>query len=90
MIDHQYKRVYIRGMNTATELLKQIRTATKMSQNALAKRLQVSQPTVNRILKGQPDCKGATLNAIVALHAEITAQGKPVSAPVPTVASEVA
>ncbi|MGF6444365.1 helix-turn-helix domain-containing protein [Paraburkholderia youngii] len=62
-------------MNTATELLTQIRAATKMSQKALAVRLRVSQPTVNRILKGQPDCKGATLTAIAALHAEVTAPG---------------
>lgn len=77
-------------MNTATELLTQIRTATKMSQKALAKRLRVSQPTVNRILKGQPDCKGATLTAIVALHAEIATQSKPGSPPVPAAVSEVA
>ncbi|MBB5443656.1 MULTISPECIES: helix-turn-helix transcriptional regulator [unclassified Paraburkholderia] len=76
-------------MNTATELLTQIRAATKMSQKALATRLRVSQPTVNRILKGQPDCKGATLTAIVALHAEIATQGRPGSPPVSTAASEV-
>jgi predicted transcriptional regulator len=61
-----------------------------MTQKALAKRLRVSQPTVNRILKGQPDCKGATLTAIVALHAEVATQRAPGSRPVPTAAPEVA
>jgi transcriptional regulator with XRE-family HTH domain len=52
-------------------LLREIKSATDWSEPRIAAELGTSQPTVNRILNGQPDCKGATLRAIVELHGRI-------------------
>jgi hypothetical protein len=52
-------------------LLREIKSATEWSEPRIAAELGTSQPTVNRILNGQPDCKGATLRAIVDLHARV-------------------
>jgi hypothetical protein len=54
-------------------LLREIKSATDWSEPRIAVELGTSQPTVNRILNGQPDCKGATLRAIVELHGRICA-----------------
>jgi transcriptional regulator with XRE-family HTH domain len=50
-------------------LLKEIKSATGWSEPRIATELGTSQPTVNRILRGQPDCKVKTFRAITALHA---------------------
>ena len=52
-------------------LLGEIKSTTGWSEPRIASELGTSQPTVNRILNGQPDCKGATLRAIVDLHAKV-------------------
>ncbi len=57
--------------NTAAELLATIKTNTGLCEVAIAHRLNISQPTVNRILRGKSDCKGSTLIAIQAWWAEI-------------------
>lgn len=57
-----------------TALLHFIRAATCWSEPRIAKKLGVSQPTVNRILNGQGDCKGSTLQAIRALHQQVALQ----------------
>lgn len=54
-------------------LLGEIKSTTGWSEPRIASELGTSQPTVNRILNGQPDCKGATLRAIVDLHAKVCA-----------------
>jgi len=54
-------------------LLREIKSATDWSEPRIAAELGTSQPTVNRILKGQRDCKGATLRAIVELHGRVCA-----------------
>jgi transcriptional regulator with XRE-family HTH domain len=57
-------------------LLREIQQATGWSQNRLAVELKTSQPTVNRILKGQPKCLSDTLAAITELH-ERHCRGQP-------------
>jgi hypothetical protein len=59
---------------SATALLQFVRAATRWSEPRIAKKLGVSQPTVNRILNGQSDCKGSTLQAIRTLHQQISQQ----------------
>lgn len=49
-------------------LLREIQQATGWSQTRLAVELRTSQPTVNRILNGQPKCLSDTLAAIDELH----------------------
>ena len=49
-------------------LLREIKAATGWSETRIAVELHTSQPTVNRILNGQPECLGRTLNAIQELH----------------------
>ena len=49
-------------------LLTEIKSATGWSEVKIAEELGTSQPTVNRILNGQDDCKGSTLLAITELH----------------------
>jgi transcriptional regulator with XRE-family HTH domain len=52
-------------------LLREIKSATSWSEPQIAAELGTSQPTVNRILNGQHDCKVATFRAIVTLHEKI-------------------
>lgn len=59
---------------TPTELLAEIKTQTQLGEIGLAKRLGVSQPTVNRILRGQPNCSSKALLAIQRLYAEVMAE----------------
>lgn len=40
---------------------------------ALAEKLGISQPTVNRILNGQPECKGKTFQKISELPRQVVA-----------------
>lgn len=57
-------------------LLNEIKAATGWNQNDLAKKLGVTQPTINRILRGQKECKGSTARAILALHSSVFAKQK--------------
>ena len=50
--------------STPTQLLSEIKSMTRLSEVALAARLDISQPTVNRILRGKSECKSSTLLAI--------------------------
>jgi len=59
-------------LRTPTELLAEIKQATNEGEIALAKRLGISQPTVNRILRGQSNCSSKALLAIQRVHAEVT------------------
>lgn len=61
-------------MPTPTELLVEIKSVTKEGEIALSKRLGISQPTVNRILRGQANCSSKALLAIQRVHAEVTAE----------------
>lgn len=62
--------------DTAT-LLREIKDATNWSETKIAEELGTTQPTVNRILNGQPDCKGSTFRAIELLHQAICVASKP-------------
>lgn len=55
-------------------LLKEIKDSTKWSEPRIAEEVGVSQPTINRILNGQIECKGSTLLAIQALHKSVLPQ----------------
>ena len=57
-------------------LLSEIQSATGWSQPRIAAELKVSQPTVNRLLNRQLDCRGSTLTAINALHRKHVSQSK--------------
>lgn len=59
-------------LRSPTELLTEIRQITKDTETALADRLNTSQPTVNRILKGNANCRTELFRAILRLHAEVT------------------
>lgn len=54
-------------------LLREIKSATDWSEPRMAVELGTSQPTVNRILNGQPDCKGSLFRSIVELHGRVCA-----------------
>lgn len=56
---------------TPSESLRDIKDLTGLSEIALARRLGISQPTVNRILHGKSDCKASTLMAIQAWRIEL-------------------
>lgn len=58
---------------TPSELLVEIKQVTHEAETALAKRLGISQPTVNRILRGQSNCSSKVLLAIQRAHAEVVA-----------------
>jgi plasmid maintenance system antidote protein VapI len=56
------------------ELLAEIKSATNLVETGLAARLGISQPTVNRILRGQSNCTSKVLLAIQRTHAEVMAE----------------
>jgi predicted transcriptional regulator len=58
-------------------LLSEIKAKTGYSESRIGELIGVSQPTVNRILNGQVECKVKTWRAIMALHAESTAATPP-------------
>ncbi|MCA8037877.1 MULTISPECIES: helix-turn-helix domain-containing protein [Burkholderia cepacia complex] len=58
----------------ATALLCDIKAKRGLSEVALARRLKISQPTVNRILRGKSDCKSSTFVAIQAWWNELAQQ----------------
>ena len=55
----------------SSTLLREIKTATGWSEPRIALEIGTSQPTVNRILNGQDDCKVSTWRAIVELHKRV-------------------
>ncbi|RSZ56137.1 helix-turn-helix transcriptional regulator [Massilia atriviolacea] len=55
-------------------LLMEIKAQQGWTQTRLAVELGTTQPTVNRILNGQDDCKVTTFKAICALHGACFAQ----------------
>jgi predicted transcriptional regulator len=57
-------------------LLREIKSVTGWSEPRIAQKLGTSQPTVNRILNGQVDCKGSTLRAITELHTSVCSESK--------------
>ncbi len=59
---------------TASALLSDIKTQRGLSEVAIARRLKISQPTVNRILRGKSDCKSSTFVAIQAWWNELAQQ----------------
>ncbi|WP_175044540.1 helix-turn-helix domain-containing protein [Burkholderia lata] len=59
---------------TATALLSDIKAQRGLSEVAIARRLNISQPTVNRILRGRSDCKSSTFVAIQAWWNELAQQ----------------
>jgi predicted transcriptional regulator len=52
-------------------LLQEVKIETGWSEPRIASEIGTSQPTVNRILNGQGDCKGSTLRSIVDLHKRV-------------------
>lgn len=52
-------------------LLGEIKRTTGWSEPRIASEIGTSQPTVNRILNGQLDCKVSTFRAIVELHSRV-------------------
>jgi len=52
-------------------MLVEIKAETRLSEIALAKRLGISQPTINRILRGQEGCSSKALLAIQRAHSEV-------------------
>ncbi len=69
---------------SAAKYLADIKAATGLSEPRIARLLGVSQPTVNRIVHGQGDCKSTTWMAIAELHRKVcrraAADGLPASA----------
>jgi len=56
-----------------SNLLREIKTKTGWSEPHIAQKLGTSQPTVNRILNGQDECKSSTYKAIRSLHQQVVA-----------------
>ena len=52
-------------------LLREVKDGTGWGEQRIAQELGTSQPTVNRILNGQGDCKGSTLRSIQDLHRRV-------------------
>lgn len=52
-------------------MVSEIRTSTRWPESRIAKKLGVSQPTVNRILNGQENCKASTFQAIAGLYSNV-------------------
>ena len=60
-------------MNTLTpsQLLAEIKAKTRLGEKAIGDRIGCSQPTVNRILNGQADCKSSTFLELQKWYAEL-------------------
>jgi plasmid maintenance system antidote protein VapI len=58
---------------TPRSMLTEIKAHTGLSEVALAKELNVSQPTVNRVLNSQDGCSSTTLMAILRLYGDLKA-----------------
>ncbi|MBR7792325.1 helix-turn-helix domain-containing protein [Undibacterium sp. FT147W] len=57
-------------MDNISILLCEIKSKTGWSESKLAAQIGISQPTVNRILRGQTQCMSGTLVSIQSLHRE--------------------
>lgn len=67
-----YPFAYSVGMDKdICALLREVKAETGWSEPRIAIEIGTSQPTVNRILNGQTDCKGSTLRAIEDLHKRV-------------------
>ena len=62
-------------------LLQELKAEKSWSEHRLAQEIGTSQPTVNRILNGQRECKGSTLRAIQQLHFKTFSKRKPRAMP---------
>lgn len=69
-------------------LLTEIKAASRWSQPRLATELGTSQPTVNRILHGQKECKSSTMRKIMEVHSRLCTEPDDCQA-VTTVAASV-
>lgn len=61
---------------TPQSLLREIKDATGWSEPRIAKELEVSQPTVNRLMNGQPECKASTWRALCDLREKVRVEPK--------------
>jgi predicted transcriptional regulator len=59
--------------NSLSAKLKEIKAVTGWSEPRIAEEIGSSQPTVNRILHGQQDCKASTWQRITELHSRTVA-----------------
>lgn len=59
---------------TPSQQLAQIKSLTKLAEKAIGQRIGCSQPTVNRILRGQSDCRGKTRLEIQQWYEELHAR----------------
>lgn len=65
-------------MNTdIRKLLSEIKESTEWSETRIAREIGTSQPTVNRLINGQLECKSSTWRAIVDLNARVKAGDVP-------------
>ena len=65
--------------------IREIEAATGWSQSRIAKELKISQPTINRLANGQPECKASTWRAICDLRQRVQAEPKRPRRKTPTV-----
>lgn len=63
-------------MNTETpqDLLREIKAETGWSEPRIAREIGTSQPTVNRLMNGQSECKASTWRAITQLRERVKAE----------------
>ena len=54
-----------------TEMLRAIKAETGWSEPRMAAELNTSQPTVNRILRGQKECRASTYRSITELYSQL-------------------
>ena len=57
-------------------MLREIKAARGCGQPTLARELGTSQPTVNRILNGQTECRSGLFSRISALHSQVVDQAR--------------
>lgn len=57
-------------------LLREIKDQSGWSEPRIAREISTSQPTINRILKGQKECKSSLLRAIEDLHKRVCFNNK--------------
>jgi predicted transcriptional regulator len=57
-------------------MLREIKAAMGCGQPTLAHKLRTSQPTINRILNGQTECRSGLYSRISALYSEVVRQGR--------------
>jgi transcriptional regulator with XRE-family HTH domain len=56
--------------------LREIKAATGWSEPRIAKELGISQPTVNRLVNGQAECKASTWRALCDLREKVRVEPK--------------